>query len=44
MDCKKYLQPEWEKANAMTPLVIEYIKANPSWELSAQLHKYVQVP
>jgi hypothetical protein len=28
----------------MTPLVIEYIKSNPSWELSAQLHKYIQVP
>jgi len=25
-------------------LVIEYIKSNPSWELSAQLHKYIQVP
>lgn len=44
MDCKKYLQPEWEKSDAMTPLAIEYIKANPSWELSAQLHKYIQVP
>ena len=43
-DCKKYLQPEWEKSDAMTPLVIEYIKHNPSWELSAQLHKYIQVP
>ena len=43
-NCKKYLQPEWEKSDAMTPLVIEYIKTNPSWELSAQLHKYIQVP
>jgi len=43
-NCKKYLQPEWEKSDAMTPLVIEYIKQNPSWELSAQLHKYIQVP
>ena len=42
-DCKKYLQPEWEKSDAMTPFVIEYIKSNPSWELSAQLHKYIQV-
>ncbi len=43
-DCKKYLQPEWEKSDAMTPLVIEFIKSNPSWELSAQLHKYIKVP
>jgi len=42
--CKLYLQPEWDKADAMTPLAIDYIKANPQWELSAQLHKYIQVP
>jgi organic radical activating enzyme len=42
--CKLYLQPEWDKSNEITPLVIEYIKANPKWELSAQLHKYIQVP
>jgi organic radical activating enzyme len=42
--CKLYLQPEWEKSNQITPLVIDYIKANPKWELSAQLHKYIQVP
>lgn len=42
--CKLYLQPEWDKASEITPLIIEYIKANPNWELSAQLHKYIQVP
>ncbi len=43
-NCKLYLQPEWDKSTEITPLVIEYIKANPKWELSAQLHKYIQVP
>ncbi len=43
-DCKLYLQPEWDKASEMTPLCIDYIKANPKFELSAQLHKYIQVP
>jgi len=43
-NCKLYLQPEWDKSNQITPLVIEYIKAHPKWELSAQLHKYIQVP
>ncbi len=43
-NCKLYLQPEWDKSNEITPLVIEYIKANPKWELSVQLHKYIQVP
>jgi organic radical activating enzyme len=43
-NCKLYLQPEWDKADTMTPLAIDYIKAHPHWELSAQLHKYIQVP
>jgi len=42
--CKLYLQPEWDKSEQITPKVIDYIKANPQWELSAQLHKYIQVP
>jgi organic radical activating enzyme len=42
--CKLYLQPEWDKASEITPLIIDYVKANPKWELSAQLHKYIQVP
>lgn len=42
--CKLYLQPEWDKASAITPLIIEYIKANPKWELSLQVHKYINVP
>ncbi len=42
--CKLYLQPEWDKAAEITPLLIEYIKANPKWELSLQIHKYINVP
>ncbi len=43
-NCKLYLQPEWDKHAQITPTVIEYIKENPKWELSAQLHKFIQVP
>jgi len=43
-NCKLYLQPEWDKAAQMTPLIIDYIKANPKWELSLQIHKYINVP
>jgi 7-carboxy-7-deazaguanine synthase len=42
--CKLYLQPEWDKSAQMTPLIIDYIKAHPQWELSMQLHKYINVP
>lgn len=42
--CKLYLQPEWDKAAQVTPRIIDYIKANPKWELSLQIHKYINVP
>lgn len=42
--CKLYLQPEWDKATTVTPLIIEYIKQHPQWELSLQIHKYINVP
>ncbi len=42
--CKLYLQPEWDKAALMTPLIVEYIRQHPQWELSMQLHKYINVP
>ncbi len=42
--CKLYLQPEWSKAAEIIPLIVDYIKANPQWEMSLQLHKYINVP
>jgi 7-carboxy-7-deazaguanine synthase len=42
--CKLYLQPEWDKASEVTPLIIDYIKAHPQWGLSLQVHKYINVP
>ena len=43
-ECKLYLQPEWDKATIVTPMLIEYIKQHPQWELSLQIHKYINVP
>ncbi|HVG15822.1 MAG TPA: 7-carboxy-7-deazaguanine synthase QueE [Chitinophagaceae bacterium] len=42
--CKLFLQPEWSKAEMITPLLIDYIKAHPKWQLSLQIHKYINVP
>jgi len=42
--CRLYLQPEWSKADKMITLIVEYIKQHPKWELSLQLHKYINVP
>ena len=41
--CKLYLQPEWDKAATVNPFIIDYIKSNPKWELSLQIHKYINV-
>jgi 7-carboxy-7-deazaguanine synthase len=43
-DCKLYLQPEWSKSSQTLPLIIEYIKNNPKWEISLQIHKFMQIP
>ena len=43
-ECKLYLQPEWEKSSVMTPQIIDYIKLHPEWELSLQIHKFINVP
>jgi len=42
--CKLYLQPEWDKKEVVTPLIIDYIKSHPQWNLSLQIHKYIGVP
>jgi 7-carboxy-7-deazaguanine synthase len=42
--CRLYLQPEWSKSSIVTPLIIDYIKDNPKWGFSLQLHKYINVP
>lgn len=42
--CKLFLQPEWSKEKEMLPLIIEYVKTNPQWEVSLQIHKYMNIP
>ena len=39
-----YLQPEWSRAARMTPALIDYVKANPRWQVSLQTHKYLDIP
>jgi 7-carboxy-7-deazaguanine synthase len=42
--CKLFLQPEWGKSEKVLPLIIEYIKNNPHWEISLQIHKFMNIP
>jgi 7-carboxy-7-deazaguanine synthase len=43
-NCHLFLQPEWSKEKEMLPLIIEYVKTNPRWTVSLQIHKYMNIP
>lgn len=43
-NCILFLQPEWSKEKEMLPLIIEYVKHNPKWKVSLQIHKYMNIP
>jgi len=43
-DCFKLLQPEWSRETKMTPLIVDFVKNNPNWQISLQTHKYMQIP
>lgn len=41
---KFYLQPEWSRMSEMNPQIVEYVKANPQWQISLQVHKFLDIP
>jgi 7-carboxy-7-deazaguanine synthase len=43
-NCLLYLQPEWSKEAELLPQIIDYVKENPKWRISVQVHKYMQIP
>jgi 7-carboxy-7-deazaguanine synthase len=43
-NCRLFLQPEWGKAKEMMPLIVDYVKQHPKWEVSLQIHKYMDIP
>ena len=43
-ETKLYLQPEWSRSPQMMPQIVEYVKANPKWQVSLQTHKYMNIP
>ena len=42
--CHLFLQPEWSKEKEVLPAIIEYVKSNPKWQVSLQVHKYMNIP
>jgi organic radical activating enzyme len=43
-DCLLYLQPEWSRHQQMIQEIVEYVKANPKWNISIQAHKFMHIP
>ena len=42
--CLFYMQPEWSKMNELSPLIVEYVKQHPEWNISVQAHKFLRIP
>lgn len=42
--CRLFLQPEWSKSEKNIPFITEYIKNNPKWRISLQVHNYLGIP
>ncbi len=42
--CRLYLQPEWSVRESVMPLLVEYAKRHPEWNISIQSHKYMHIP
>ena len=43
LDCKLFLQPEWDKRKISEKIVFDYVLINPNWFVSLQTHKYLGV-
>lgn len=39
-----YLQPEWSRFEQSKELAINYVKKNPQWKISLQIHKFLNIP
>jgi 7-carboxy-7-deazaguanine synthase len=42
--CIRFLQPEWSKSAAMMPEITNYVMQHPTWNISLQTHKYMNIP
>ncbi len=43
-DCALFVQPEWDKSENIMPLIVDFVKKNPSWRVSLQTHKWLNIP
>ena len=43
-ETRLFLQPEWSRHAEILPLIIDYVKTHPKWQISLQTHKYMNIP
>jgi organic radical activating enzyme len=43
-ECRLFLQPEWSRFDTIVPEIVQFIKLNPEWRISLQVHKYMHIP
>lgn len=43
-ECMLYLQPEWSRMKLHKDAIVAYIKENPTWQLSVQMHNFINIP
>jgi len=44
VNCLLYLQPEWSVSQKIMPILTEYVMLHPTWRISLQSHKYMNIP
>ena len=42
-ECKLFIQPEWKRFERNKNIIIDFIKENPKWQISLQIHKFMDV-
>ncbi len=42
-ECKLFLQPEWSKFDLMRDKIVQFVMKNKNWNISLQIHKYLEI-
>jgi len=42
-ECKLFLQPEWSKFDLMKDKIVQFVMQNKNWNISLQIHKYLEI-
>ena len=43
-NCMLYLQSEWSRYETNIPIIVDYVKTYPKWNVSLQAHKFMHIP